>query len=220
MAIDLLPAGVIQFNGDVPPQQAGWTPLLHGSPEIEINSGVLTQIFDAPGDQAFYNRSIGEFAGAPTFFAEWRMQTDAPASLLDTFQIPTGFVLSGNGIFYHFVFSDTEALFLRFDLSFDRYPIEPGIMHTYRIELFGEDLYRFLVDGSLVDSGVPDGPYPTIASEIIWGGEFDVPGHTDHWDYVTYGAIPEPATGLLLLAGLSSLILRRKANPSRHRSLI
>lgn len=82
MAVCAVPATVVEFSGDLVPGQVGWTPILNGIPEIELNNGFLTQAFDAPGDQAVYNRSISEFADSPTFFAEWRMQTDAPASLL------------------------------------------------------------------------------------------------------------------------------------------
>lgn len=203
---------VYDYDGNALPEEVGWIAFPHGTPEIKLEKGIYIQTFDAPGDQIFYHRSIAEFSDAPSFFAEWRVQTDVPASSLDTLQTRASLVLFGNtGVSYHFRFTDFEALFTRSDLSLLFVPITPGVLHTYRIELPDDDTYRFLVDGILVDSGAQPGAFPTVASEIAWGGRFFAPSHTVQWDYIRYGVIPEPATATLLLIGTTLLTLRRKA---------
>lgn len=210
LAIGPLPSDVVQYDGTVFPQQAGWTPLSNGTPEISLTDGLLVQTFDAPGDQEFYNRSIGEFSGSPTFFTEWRMQTNVPSSSLGTLDVRAALVLFGNGVSYHFRFTDSEALFTRFDNSLFFYEIQPNVLHTYRIELLDDDSYRFLIDGTVVDSGAQPGPYPTSASQIVWGARYFAPSQTTEWDYVTLGSVPEPTVASLLIVGATLLVLRRR----------
>lgn len=208
-----VPSGsVITFEGDSFPETSGWTRSVFLTPQRTLENGILIQYFDSVGDHDFYRRFLSAFSASTNFFAEWRVQSDAPSTLLDSFQIPAGFVLSGNtGVTYHFRFTDSLGLFTRSDNSLFFFPLEPHMFHTYRVELLENDSYRFLIDGRLVDSGEQSGPYPTLMSEIIWGGRFYEPNQTIQWDYIRYGTIPEPATATLHLIGTTLWTLRRKS---------
>ncbi len=205
--------GVVTYEGDTLPETVGWTREPFGFPERVLDDGELVQTFDALGDRDAYRRSLADFSGASAFFAEWRVQSDAPGSLLDLSQIPTSFVLGGSGAaFYHVVITEDRVQFLRdtfIPLIFA--DIDPSMPHTYRLELLGDSSYKFLIDGQLVDHGVPEGPYPYEDARIVWGARFYEPSQTVEWDYVRYGAVPEPATGAFLvvaLLGVASLRLR------------
>jgi hypothetical protein len=113
--------------------------------------------------------------------------------------------------FYHTTITNGRVRLLRdTDIPLIFVNVEPDVPHTYRIELFGDELYRWLIDGVVVDQGVPEGTYPYDTSVIVWGSRNYEPGITTRWDYIRYGVIPEPATAALLLAGTTLLILRRK----------
>jgi len=73
--------------------------------------------------------------------------------------------------------------------------IEPWVMHTYRVELQSEQLYSFYIDGELIDSGVPIGPYPVSGSILKWGARHYQYEQFVHWDYLRYGVIPVDHSG-------------------------
>ena len=73
--------------------------------------------------------------------------------------------------------------------------IEAHVPHTYRLELNGPDVYMWFIDGELIDSGAPEGPYPTFDSTLIWGARHDIYENNARWDFVRYGTIPDDASG-------------------------
>ena len=88
--------------------------------------------------------------------------------------------------------------------------IEPDLMHTYRIEHIGNKLYRFLIDGMVIDSGVPEGPYPIASSFIIWRSFCSQAPNMTTWDYVVFGTLESeavPATSQWGLAVMALLTL-------------
>jgi len=221
--------GIVTYDGTVFPETQGWRRSTGGYfSDRSLSDGWLIQQaevvpqdppnLDASEDD-FYYHSVAEFAGSETFFLEWRVQTDGQRSGFPNVS-PAPIVAGGTrGILYHFTIAEDQVRLIDSNLSVLLFDIEVGIPHTYRLELYGTESYSFLIDGHVVDSGVPEGAYPTLDSEIVFGGRA-VHGQditTVRWDYVTYGAIPEPATGLLLLAGSAFAISRRKSRLSPRR---
>lgn len=198
---------LLRYEGNAFPEASGWTREPFGNPTRAIDQGEFVQFFDEPTDQDFYRRSLNEFVGTQSFFAEWRMQSSAPASLLGQSQIPTAFVLGGSGAaFYHVIVADSRVQFLRdTNIPLVFVDIDPSLPHTYRIELLGDLSYTFLIDGQVVDRGIPEGLYPYQDARIVWGARFYEPGQTVEWDYIRYGMIPEPGTISLLIFGIAAI---------------
>ena len=123
-------------------------------------------------EQDSYRRSLAEFVGAGTLFVEWHMETDGPQEGIEAVA-PAALAAGGRmGIHYHFTIADDQVRFLRDpSVPIVWVDIEAGVPHTYRLELYGLELYVWCIDGEVVDSGVPEGPYPTSDSFIVFGAK-------------------------------------------------
>ncbi|MCH7595613.1 MAG: hypothetical protein IID35_03555 [Planctomycetes bacterium] len=170
--------------------------IVGGKPERRLEDGWFIQTFQESG-QDFYRKDIGgnsRFVGR--FFVEWRAMTDNPEWLIDEWQVTAVVVAGGNaGTFYHVVMTESAAVLLR-DVSIPRVivPISVGEPHTYRIEVYSDE-YVWYIDGVVVDSGVPEGPYPDPNASVTWGGRWHGFDAEIAWDYVRFGDIPEDASG-------------------------
>ena len=175
------------------------------------------------GEADFYQRSLSDFAGEQAFFVEWKVETDAPSSILDSSGVPV--VVSAFGTAaanYHMTITDTRVQLWRGNfLPILLVDIEPGVPHTYRLELHGADSYAWYIDEQLIDSGIPEGPYPNSDSVLIWGARHHYFDNTTRWDYVRFGTFePDPiptvsqwglvAMALLLLSFGTMVHTRRR----------
>lgn len=123
------------------------------------------------------------------------METDGPHGGFSNVS-PAAIVAGGTShAFYHFTIAKDQARFIDADLSVLLVDIAPGVPHTYRLELYGAELYVWWIDDNIVDSGVPEGPYPTSSSEIVFGARAAGETITAAWDYVRYGVIPADGSG-------------------------
>ena len=184
------------------PVSEGWDSIQKICAETWVDDGLYFQQFDfltcsleSEAGQDAYFRSITEFDGEPQFFLEFRVQTGGDRS-----EIPRGApvaVAMGNfgGISYNTTVSRDQVKFLRdIDLPILFIEIEPGVSHTYRIELYPE-WYVFYIDGDITDEGVPEGPFPAHDPRITWLGRWwNLPGE-NAWDYIRFGVIPEDGSG-------------------------
>ena len=190
-----------EFYSD--PVSEGWELLnQYCEPELWIEQGWYHQQLDLdacpPGPQGghdSYIRSLTDFNGEPDFFLEFRVQTDGDRS-----EIPGGaptVVAMGNsfGVIYHVTVARDLVKFIgHFDLPGWFIEIEPGVAHTYRIELY-PDRYAFYIDAYLIDEGLPDGPFPAYDSLITWRGRSWYLPCENAWDYIRYGVIPVDGSG-------------------------
>ncbi len=184
------------------PVSEGWDLVQQYCAETWVDDGWYYQRFDhdvcplgSGGGQDVYRRSLEPFNGGAQFFLEFRVQTDGDRS-----EIPGGapaLVAMGNffGIIYHVTVARDLVKFIgHFDLPGLFIDIEPGVPHTYRIELYPE-WYAFYIDGDVADEGLPDGPFPAHDSRVTWGGRsWYLPCH-NAWDYIRYGVIPVDGSG-------------------------
>jgi hypothetical protein len=209
---------VVTYEGISFPEEDGWQREGTFDTDRWIENGWFWQAPElgvwAPGpfgEADFHRRSIAEFAAEATFFVEWVVQTDAPASILEVHGTPTVVSVYSNGAIYHFTFTDERVRVFRGSLNPEVYvDIAPSVPHTYRIELFQEALYIWYIDGQLFDSGTPMNPIPNDASGIIWGSRYqeperDFPMETTRWNYLRYGVTPEDAGGDFDSDGVISL---------------
>jgi len=147
------------------------------------------------GGRDSYRRSLQSLNGAAPFFTEFRVQTDGDRSEIPG-GAPTVLAMSNNaGVIYHITVSRDLVKFARdVDLPIWFIEIEPGVPHTYRIELY-QDRYAFYIDAYLLDDGVVEGPFPAYESLITWRGRsWYLPCH-NAWDYIRYGVTPQDGSG-------------------------
>ncbi|TWT42408.1 hypothetical protein RAS1_35400 [Phycisphaerae bacterium RAS1] len=147
------------------------------------------------GQTASYRRGLADFVGAPAFFVEWRVQTDAPRSEI---------VWGGGAILaaademsaYSFYVTSNQAKLIRANwLPIIIVDIATDAPHTYRLEVFGSAQYAWYIDGLVADVGVPVASFPLGNAEISWTGRSAYFPNTTRWDYIRYGTLPIDASG-------------------------
>jgi len=185
------------------PEQQGWTRINQAYQSGRwLADGWLVQYSQqVPYQQTVveeednYTRNFPEQAGLPTWFLQFRVITDTPPVYAD---VGPAAIAAGShtGVLYHFVIGDSQLRFLRDDfLPYVYADIQPGVPHTYRIELRGTQSYTLWIDSVLIDSGVPEGPYPVSSSGITFQAEASAPINTTMWRYVRFGRIPVDYSG-------------------------
>ncbi len=145
------------------------------------------------GENDVYRHYISTYAGEEAFFIQWEVESGAPPSDIDPDVNGTPCVLAayGNGnANYHFTITNGRVRVIRNShLPVVYVDIEPDEPHTYRLELYWDEVYAWYIDGELIDSGLPYGLYPREDSKIIWGSRYYLAEHTTRWNYVRYGRI-------------------------------
>lgn len=149
------------------------------------------------GDRERYLRSLADFVGEDHFFIEFRMYTDGDSSEIPGVA-PSGLVAGGFfNVSYDFVISSDLVRFQRDAFVVTVFvEIEPGVPHTYRLELHGADAYFVYIDGEEINSGVPGGQYPMDENDVMaWRTEPWFLSNTTQWDYVRLGTIAQFGSG-------------------------
>ncbi len=205
MAAEIAHGGVVTFEGLAFPEieDDSWVPTPQCEPDRWIEDGWLLQHVELGcwpppgGDQDRYVRSLADFIGEEEFFIEFRMFTDGESSEIPGVA-PSSLVAGGFSVAsYDFVISRDLVRFQRDAFVVTVFvEIEPNISHTYRIELYGGDLYFIYIDGEVIDSGVPGGPFPDHEKNVIaWRALAWFLPNTTQWDYVRLGTIPQDGSG-------------------------
>ncbi len=190
-------ADVFSYECDSFPEDSGWDIVqIYCDPELWIEEGHFFQHVDMcpsdppPGGQkATYRRSLDDFIGEEEFFIEWVVETDADQS-----EIPWGggaaFAAGSTGGVNYTFFITRDLVKLNRDntLPIIFVDIEPGA-HTYRLELYGADLYVWYIDGVVVDSGLPEGAYPSYNPTLTFRAKSYWLPNLTRWDYIRYGTI-------------------------------
>ncbi len=197
VAAHIVWADVVPYECDSFPEDSGWDIIqIFCEPELWIEDGWFFQRLDLcpddpPGQQAAYERSLDDFIGEEQFFIEWIVETDA-----DRAEIPFGggaaLATGGNGPVRYTFFITRDLVKLNRDntLPIIFVDIEPDVPHTYRLELFGAELYVWYIDGNVADSGKPEGPYPSGNPGLVFVARSVLSDNSTRWNYIRYGTIP------------------------------
>ena len=207
---------VITYDANVFPEVAGFTRAGTQDADRWLSDGWLHQrvdlgVWDPPpyGESDYYRHDVASFMDAP-FFIEWRMISDAPASEVDHQNGGSLVVLVGGPVTYHFNISSTLVQFYTGHFPNLYFTVDPAVAHVYRLDVFGADWFEFRIDDDLLFADVPESVFPTPDALMSFGTRYYRAESTGSWDYVKFGAIPEPATGLLLLTGAALLLGGRR----------
>ena len=190
-------AHVVNYEANAFPESDGWERIAFQAIDRFLQGGWFVHFVDYANEIDAYRKPLADFAGVGAFFIEWRVESDAPASILDASGVPVALVAGGStGGFYHTTITDSRVqLFRDTSIPLIFVDIEAGVAHVYRLELVGNASYCWYIDGRIVDSGDPQGSYPNPDSSIIWATRRQMYNSTTRWDYVRYGTIPQDATG-------------------------
>ncbi len=197
-------ADVVSSEFNFLPINEGWTLVQQFcDPETWIEDGRYHQDlnFDAcppppEGGHDSYSRSIEEQNGTEQWYLEWRSFTDGDRS-----EFPWGaptVLATGNffGVNYWFAVARDQVKFSQDDFTVILFvDLDPDVPHTFRLELYGEEQYLWYIDGDLVYTGVPGGPFPSFNSIVTWRGKaYWLPCH-NQWDFIRYGTIATSGSG-------------------------
>jgi hypothetical protein len=216
----------IAYEGDDFPENVGWERHWgvhvppgdpNSVPERSIEDGVF--VLDTTSDiwlNDYYeiDRAIDPGPGE-LFVAEWRVAVDEllvywDAGIAIARDNPPGHVA---------VFFGVDQLLI--DTADDIVlPIAPG-PHSYRFESWDMDQFQLYMDGALIHQGVFESE-SLLQSYVVFGNGTLGASSLSRWDYVRFGAIPEPSSFLLAIAALRALrhTTRRVSSgrPVRRRS--
>jgi hypothetical protein len=195
---------VYAYECDSLPTSAGWELLqAYCDPQEWVEDGYLFQRVEfcegsnPPAGQQFdYGRSLDEFLGTEQFFIEWKLETDGDRSEIP-WTAPTALSAWSIGPSrYLFVIAADQVKLNRDNrLPIIFIDIEPGVFHTFRLEIYGTDLYVWYIDGEVVDSGLPESEYPSHIPRLNIRAKSKFVDSTAIWDYIRYGEIPVEGSG-------------------------
>ena len=180
-----------------------WERELLCTPQRVIDDGIFVvavnvgECFDPPGGEwDFYQRDLDDFDGQPTFFIEFRLMTDGDRSEI-VGQAPAVVSASSLGeVRYSWTIARDQVKLVRDVLLPILFlDIAPNIFHTFRVELRDTSSYIWYIDGLEVDSGTPEGAYPSFFPFFIWGFEVHEMDSQSKIDYLRYGVIPIDGSG-------------------------
>ncbi len=192
---------VVTFEPSSFPDEQGWTRSTFCTPERSLADGWFHQHVEPPecadppsGDRDSYTRLITEFDGAPSFFVEWRLRVDGEASEI-IWGGPTVLVAGSLGpVTYWFAVARDQVKFVQDAFTVILFvEVAPDTPHTYRLEVIDDQLYLWYIDGQLVHSGTPGGPYPAHTPRLSWQAKSAFLESSADWRYIHYGVIPENA---------------------------
>ncbi len=197
-------ADVFSYEANSFPDEAGWDIIqIWCDPEQWVEDGWFFQHVElCPGDpppggqKGSYRRSLAEYIGTEQWFVEWVVETDTDRSEIPWGGGPRLSAWSNGAVNYAFSMAGDQAKLNRDNtLPIIYVDIEPGVPHTYRLELYGDQAYVWYIDSEIVDAGVPEGAFPSFNPHMNFRNKAAWLPNTCKWDYIRYGVIPQPASG-------------------------
>ena len=194
---------IVSFEGTSFPEIEGWVRSSFCTPVRSLQGGWLVEELEpkecfAPpsGDRDTYRLPLDEYDGVESFFAEWRVEADGNRTEI-TWGAPSAFALGSFGpVRYTFFIARDQAKLNRDNLlPIVFVDLAPDLPHTHRLELYADELYIWFIDGRIVDSGIPEGAFPSNSPRINFQSQSAFLPCTVKWDYVRYGTIPFDGSG-------------------------
>ena len=166
-----------------------------------LEDGVLTydSLYTDPVFDVYVMSRQGQMDPGPAemFVMEWRLKVDAVQGDYDPQVAFISDQSHGIALSYavdHIV-SDWEGLL--------NIPFAPNEWHDYHVESSDMQHYDLFIDGELAHQG----SFGEVVSrsQVEFGDVWVTANSLHHWDYLRFGVIPEPSTGLALGLATSRL---------------
>ncbi len=142
-------------------------------------------------DSESFTRPLTEYQGQYRFFIEWTVETSGDRSEILWGAPVILSAWSQGAVNYQFSIARDQVRLIRDNrLPILYVDVVPGVLHTYRLELYGADLYVWYIDGEVIDSGIPEAAYPSSNPNMNWRGKSAYYESTTKWDYIRYGVTP------------------------------
>jgi len=200
----------VAWEGDDYPENQGWQRVHYGDdgpPAIRsLANGVMTldgrasiQIIDAYQMERPLNPGSGE-----EFVAQWRLSVDEVNS---SYPYDPGFeIRTEDGWLAVLVIGTAEI----HSILEQRYVAIPaGGFLDWEFRSTDMRAYTLWANGILVDVGLFVPTSITRGGRVIWGDDVFGASSASRWDYFRFGVVPEPVSGVSLVA---LLLLRLAAN--------
>lgn len=178
----------IEYDGNVPPEQDGWTRYHNGGPVMlasqPINGGGYAWVIDTlayPQTYNHYTRDVGLVLLKPgeNFVAEWRVMVHG--SIDDSWLNIADMNLSGG---FGATFGQSSC-----QIAGTTFAITPLEFHTYRVESSDLKTFHFSLDGKPLS--IYTSPVSMAGVRVLFGdwtsGGFGTPTSRGFWDYVHFG---------------------------------
>jgi hypothetical protein len=193
----------VAWEGNDFPENEGWERRLNGVGPAQrtIADGIMTM--DGLADRQIddYYRMVRPLNPGPgeEFVAQWRLRVDevdgSPLALYD----PGVSINADDGWAVSFLFGTDFILSFYEDLEF---PMAADEFHVFEFHSSDMRTYNLFVDDHLLYSGLFWSGLRE--STIDWGDRARGSASLSDWDYLRYGAVPEPSTAFLFAAFLVS----------------
>ncbi len=195
----VVPAGAdeywIAYEGNDFPEYEGWHRISYGEPQRWIEDGALViDTLESVSWVDFYRWYLnGTLDPDPAehFIMQWRMRIneligsrDPGVGVRADTKQAVGFSFDNDSIWSVFE-DDVEADF------------EPGVFHEFEFRSADMLFYELYIDGELRIEG--SFWLSLDSSRVGWGDTVQGGASQVEWDYVRFGVIPEPTTGVLFL---------------------
>jgi len=199
----------IAYEGNDFPENEGWTRVYgdgHWPPQDEpdrwIENGEL--VIDTLRDDQlweYYERLLLDPADGEVFVAEWRFRSELLYGTRDN-----GVVIARQGVpgFAGFQVTANGVLVRVDDVTL---PVDPSVYHEYQFQSADMVAYDLFIDGEHAYAGMFETD-TFLQGFIAFGAGTQGASSVSHWDHFRFGVVPEPATGILILATGVNVIKR------------
>jgi hypothetical protein len=192
-------ASWVTWEGDTYPEQDGWTRYTRAGGAVRtIQDGTLTLDGSESWEIVDNYYILGTPVPAPGELLEvdWRMRVSEVVGVVDPG------VAIGAGERGEVVLEYSETAIFSFLEGGQIAEFTPGVFHDYSFTSADLSTYTLRIDGELAWTGSFVGP--SLWDGVAWGDGSSSARSISTWDYVRFGIVPEPGSGLALgLAGLA-----------------
>lgn len=199
----------VSYDGNAYPEDVGWWRIWGAQPDAQrsLDNGVFT--LDTRRDLGTVEYYVWPPMGAidpgpgEVFIYRWRVKIDEVINAPDA-----GVTVASDGRRIVGLEYDESSIQ---DLHGKQATFEPGRFHTFELRSTDMIGYALYIDDAL--AWTDTFRFSTISSRVSWGEGTEGAASLTHWDYVSFGVVPEPR-GVLIVFVATMLARARSGRTS------